>query len=298
MSLAFVMESFKFYRLRSRKTVQALFLLGFALNIAAFLLPVGDKDFSSFFSWLMSLGDGLGIREYSSSLLPDYKAASILTPGNLLYLLFITFMTILNIGISLVYAAAMNAGFDDYPPGQGIRQFAVRIPALALLALLMLPIYILSLMFFGLPFIYLCSALAFAPMFLIDRRAKLGEALERSMHATSGIRFQMVMSFFFATILISAPSNLLQGWFAGTEASAALIASFFASMKCLILGRLYALYYLYYSRSYPSRRLYNPFSPHDPTAFFSEVNRRGGDASDDGSDEEDDDDSGDGDDML
>ena len=57
--------------------------------------------------------------------------------------------------------------------------------------------------------------------------------------------------------------------------SQALITAFFKAVQLLVLGRLYALYYLYYSRSYPNRRLHNVYSLHDPSTFFKDVNQRG-----------------------
>lgn len=295
MSLAFVLESFRFYRLRSRQTVQVLFVLGFLLNIAALMLPVGDRDFSRLINWAMNLGRQLKPVAEQSALLPDPRATSILTAGNVVFLVFSLFMSVLNIGLSLVYASAMNASFDDYPLRKGVKQFLSRIPALLLFALLLVPVYVLSLMFFGLPFMVVGSALAFTPMFLIDRRFNLSKALDESLSQTAGIRFQMVLSYIFVVFLLSGPSGLLSAWFGGSGWSEALIAAFFASIQSLVLGRLYALYYLYYSRSYPSRRMHNPYNPHDPTTFFKEVNRRGEDedeeeAEEDEQDEEDDDD--------
>lgn len=275
MSLAFVIESFRFHRLRSRKTVQVLFLAAFILNAAAALLPVGDRDFSRLANWLVSLGAEFRPIAAESYLLPDYRAESVLTVGNIVYLLFSLLISVVNLGFSLIYASAMNAGFDDYPLYKGVKQFFLKIPQLLFFALLMIPVYVLSLMFLGLPFIIVASALAFAPMFVIDRNYKLGKALNESTQATAGIRFQMVIAYIFVVFLLSGPSNILQNWFGDAEGSRALIAAFFKAMQAMVIGRLYALFYLYYSRSYPSRRIHNPYNPHDPTIFFNEVNRRG-----------------------
>lgn len=290
MSLAFVIESFRFHRLRSRRTVQVLFLITFLLNAAAVLMPVGDPDFSRLFDWIMNFSSRMRPMLQESVLLPDYRAESVLSVGNMIFLAFSLLISIINLGISLIYASAMNAGFDDYPLKKGIRQFIRKIPHLLLFALLLIPIYILSLVFFGLPFIFAASALAFAPMFLIDRNYPLAKALDESVKATAGIRFQMVLSYVFVVFLLSGPSSILQNWFGEARASQALIAAFFTALQAMVLGRLYALFYLYYSRSYPSRRLHNPYNPHDPSTFFKEVNRRGAEEGDEAEEDEADDD--------
>ncbi len=290
MSLAFVIESFRFHRLRSRKTVQILFLLGFFINAIALMLPVGDQDFSRLINWVMGMSARFAPEVSESVLLPDYRAESILSFGNIIYLLFSLLITVLNAGLSLIYASAMNASFDDYPLKHGVREFFSKIPKLLLFALLLIPVYILSLVFLGLPFFVIASALAFTPMFLIDRQYSLSRALDESVHATSGIKFQMVISYLFISFLMSGPRNILINWFGGSLASVALISAFFAALKALILGRLYALFYLYYSRSYPSRRIHNPYNPHDPTTFFKEVNRRGRSEEEEESDAEEDED--------
>ena len=88
MSLAFVIESFRFHRLRSRKTVQILFLLGFFINAIALMLPVGDQDFSRLINWVMGMSARIAPEVSESVLLPDYRAESILSFGNIIYLLF------------------------------------------------------------------------------------------------------------------------------------------------------------------------------------------------------------------
>lgn len=273
MGLAFVIESFKFYRLRSTRTVQALFLLGFVINLFAIVFPVGDRDFSRLISWLLTFSQSFSTS--ATSLVTDGRTQSVLSIGNLIFIAFSLLITVFNFGIALVYASAMNANFDNYPVRKGVSQFISRIPTLSLFALLMIAPYTLSLLFLQIPFLVLASYLAFAPMMVIDRRWNLRKALDESIKSTAGIRLQLIFTYFFVVFVINGPRDLLLYMVPKSIPSQALITAFFKAVQLLVLGRLYALYYLYYSRSYPNRRLHNVYSPHDPSTFFKEVNQRG-----------------------
>ncbi len=287
MSLAFVIESFKFWRIKNSKTVSILFMVAFAWNFLSIILPVGDTDFTRLFAWIQNATQNLTPR--SSALVPDPNAQSILSVGNLVYFAFLYLIAVGNACFALVYASAVNAGFDDYPMSKGIRQFFRSLPSLLILALLMAVPYVLSLFFFGLPFLILASLLAFAPMFMIDRKAPLSQALDDSVESTRGIRLQMTFSYLFIVFTLGIPKDFIISFVPANLLSRGLISAFFSAAQALTAGRLYALYYLYYSRSYPSRRLAGPYHPHDPSAFFAEVDRRiAGEEEEDSGDDDDD----------
>ncbi len=287
MSLAFVIESFKFWRIKNGKTVSILFLTAFAWNFLALLFPLGDTDFSRLLAWIQNFTSN--VITQGSALLPDPNAQSILSVGNLVYFGFLYFIAVGNACFALIYASAVNAGFDDYPMNKGVKQFFRSLPSLLILALLMLVPYVLSLFLFGLPILVLGSLLAFAPMFMIDRKAKLSKALDDSVDATRGIRMQMVFAYMFVIFALGIPKDFLTAMVPANLISRGLIASFFSAVQAMTGGRLYALFYLYYSRSYPARRLSGPYHPHDPSAFFTEVDRRiAGEEEDEAKDDDDD----------
>ncbi len=272
MGLAFVIESFKFWRLKSEKTVRSLFIAAFVISFLSLVLPLGDRDFTRVTQWLISFSQNR--LPQSGSLIPTAQA-SILSVGNLVYLGFSFLFTLLSLAISLLYASAMNTSFDDYPMHKGIRQFITAVPRLALFALMMVPPFILSLFLMGIPFIFLATQLALTPMFLIDRRWTLAKALDESLEATRGIRIQMAFAYLFVMFVLGGPRDLIMAMVPQNPISRGLIVAFFGAVQALVVGRLYALFYLYYTRSYPSRRLSHAFGPHDPSTFFAEVNRRG-----------------------
>lgn len=274
MSLAFVIESFKFYRLKSRNFVQLLFVILILINFLALAFPPGDKDFSRVIQYFFALTNQIAILPTASHLLPTIDTESLLSVGNIVYLVFRYGIQVINILIALLYASSMNAAFDDYPNEDGIRSYFTKIPHIILFSLLLLVPYVISLLFFGIPFIILLSILAFTPMLLIERKMGMSEAMQESMHATSGLRIQMVVSFIVLNFLLSIPSNLLQTMFSANIISAAILSAFFVAIQVLSIGRLYTLYYLYYTRHYSKRRLNRLYSPEDTIHFFKEVNRQ------------------------
>lgn len=292
LSLAFVIESFKFHRLKSNRIVQLLFLFALIFNFAMRIIPLGDPDFSRLTEYIVAASSQLTFFPKQSYLVPDLYRESIISIGNIVFLLIRYFAVTVNMCLAALYAGAMNAGFDDYPNEESFRNFFRKLPQILLLALLMLVPYIFSLPFLGIPFYILVSALVFAPLLMIDKNMHLNEAMEQSKQDTYGLKFQMVMSFFVLNFIVSLPRDMLIVAFGQNPISLHLLSAFFLSVEILALGRLWSLFYLYSSRSYRNRRLHLIYEPNDVQRFFTEVNRQSDeDKLGQDSDDDDDDDS-------
>lgn len=123
MSLTFVIESFKFYKLKDTRLVQGLFLLAFALNFLLIAFPMGDRDFSNLLNYAMALVRQPELLMKPSRLLPAENATGILTFQNLLFLLGLGIRTLLNGLMVVFYATLMQVRVADYPREDGIRNY-------------------------------------------------------------------------------------------------------------------------------------------------------------------------------
>lgn len=277
MSLTFVIESFKFYKLKDTRLVQGLFLLAFALNFLLIAFPMGDRDFSNLLNYAMALVRQPELLMKPSRLLPAENATGILTFQNLLFLLGLGIRTLLNGLMVIFYATLMQVRVADYPREDGIRNYFKKLPSLILFFLLLVVPYIFSFFFIQLPFYILLSFLAFTPLFLIDRGLNMSQAMDLSLTKTYGLKFQMVVAFIILNYIISLPSNLLFSLLGsnGNMISGALIKSFFQALQVMMAGRLYGLFYTYRTRMLG----FNPGpwgrdEAEDMVHFLSEINRK------------------------
>ena len=277
MSLTFVVESFKFYKLKDTRLVQALFLLAFALNFFMLAFPMGDRDFSVFLNYVMALLRQPDFLMKPSRLLPADNATGLLTIQNLLFLLGEGIRTLVNGLLVIFYASLMQVRVADYPREDGIRNYFKKLPSLILFFLLLLVPYIFSFFFIQLPFYILLSFLAFTPLFLIDRGLNMSQAMDLSLSKTYGLKFQMVVAFIILNFIISLPSNLLLSLLGsgGSAISSALIKSFFQALQVMMAGRLYGLFYTYRNRMASiNKGPWGQDDADDMLRFLLEINRK------------------------
>ena len=84
MSLTFLIEGFKFHKLKHQRVVEVLFLIVFAFNALYFIYPIGDSDFSALINWFYDFSK---IGTNRSYLLPDPRNEAIISLDNIYFLL-------------------------------------------------------------------------------------------------------------------------------------------------------------------------------------------------------------------
>lgn len=274
MSLAFVIEAFKFHRLKSSRIVQLLFVFVLIVNFTALAFPIGDRDFTNLANYLVGVTTQLTFAPVQSYLVPDARREAIISIGNIIFLLSRYLVVVINTAFAALYASAMNAGFDDYPNTDSLRNFFRKLPQFLLFALLLVVPYVFSLPLLRIPFYVLGAALAFTPLLMIDKNIDIREAMDLSTKETHGLKFQMVLAFLFMNFIVSLPRDFILAMVGGSTVSSALVVAFFMGIVVLSYGRLWSLFYLYRSRAYPSRRLHLGYHPDDLSDFFAEINRQ------------------------
>jgi len=239
MNLILTLEALKVYKVKHERLVQIAFVLLYLVNIAPFVLPVGDMDFSGFFYAVEQFMQDPG------QTLPTLSA------GNLVSVALITLTGLVDLLASLAYAALM-AGEQTGLSGRTLLvRLAKGLPALLLtLVLLVVPV-LLSSFLFMIPALILIANLYLLPVLLLGENRKLPEAIQASIRLTHGFKMMILLQMFFLSILLSLPESLVLGLLPQTVLTSILVPQFFAVLQVFAQGRLLGMFYLYLVKKVP-----------------------------------------------
>ncbi|NJP40769.1 hypothetical protein HCH52_06850 [Oscillospiraceae bacterium HV4-5-C5C] len=249
MSFIFVLESLKFYKMKSERTVQLLFLLTLGFNLLFLIFSPGDSDFSALQSYLL--------RE----LVPATTVVSTSFPapvstGNLIYLGWRFLQFCLNLILSFFYASAYTAERQGLPAFKGIKALAVVLPQVIALGLMLVVPALLSAFLLWIPLIILTLMLFMAPLILADRRVSLRQAMQTSADLSrkrKGFFFGLFLLLF---ILASMAESLLLSFTDSASLVYVTVYAFLETLYVLMRGRLTGLIYYFFSQHPQISRFY------------------------------------------
>lgn len=257
MSLTFLIEGFKFHKLKHQRVVEVLFLIVFAFNALYFIYPIGDSDFSALINWFYDFSK---IGTNRSYLLPDPRNEAIISLDNIYFLLGKFLITVINLDLSLAYGALLYGDFLDKPWQVSIKKFFKKLPQLLVLNLLLAVPMLFSPLLLNLPILILWAKLSFAPFYMFEEKYGLSKSLGKSYNQTSGVTSIMVMTYIFLEILINIIYSLLLLFVPANPLTNHLISAFFEAMKALISGRIFGLYFIYFAKINPYFNNKNPLT--------------------------------------
>lgn len=248
MSLTFMIEALKFNKLKSRSTIKYIFLVVFLFNSLFLLFPLGDKDLSPFMNWVYNNGSLFNETRY---LLPDPNANSILSWGNIIYLSSQILMKLLNLAFAFFYGVIALGDYLGKTSSESVKTYLKNIPQLLLfLALLIVPL-LGGAFLLMLPFYIILAKLIFSMFYVYEDKEELSTALSESFYQTKGVTFSLVWSLIILEFVLSLIRNLLALLVPANIVGYSLISAFSTALSVFVIGRLFALYYIYYAKINP-----------------------------------------------
>ena len=245
MSLTFALESIKFHKLKSHKFIQFVFVLVFAINALFLFFPIGDNDFSVFYEWMY----GTNTNNISTRfLLPDKDTGSVLTYAHLLNAASSVVLNFINLSLSFLYGAVILGDFSAENWRVSLKKFVKRLLQIFVFTVLLVVPFLLGSMAFSIPYLILLSKLSFTVFYLFDNKFNLREGVNESFNQTNGLTINIVASLLIIDLVISLPKAMMFLILPMNDLSIALISGFFTAVHTLMIGRLLAFYYIYYSR--------------------------------------------------
>lgn len=239
MNLILIFESIKFYKVKHERLVQVAFVLLYFINIAPYYIPIGNPDFSAYFSAVEELLTNPG------GPLPMPSAENLITLGLVLL------VSLINLFVTFGYAALM-AGEQQKKTGKQILiAFITGLPRLAgFLALMAIPLAMSSLLLM-LPVLFFITNLYVLPTLLLSDRQKLMPALHASVDATKGYKMAILLQIFFLSIILSLPETLILNFVPDSNVTAVLIPQFFIVLQAFAQGRLMGAFHLFLVKKVP-----------------------------------------------
>ena len=239
MNLLLTLEAIKFYKVKHERLVQIGFVLLYLINIAPYLLPFCDPDFTAF------LAGADAFMKNPAGPLPVFSA------GNWNMILMTAIAATINLFVIFGYATMM-VGEQDSRSGREIAQgFLVGLPRLLLFLVLMIVPMLLSSLLFMIPVLFVVANLYLLPLLLLADRRKLAEGLQDSVKATKGFRMMILLQMFFMSILLSLPESLVLNFLPATLVTSYLVPTFFIVLQTFAQGRLMAMFYLFLVKKVP-----------------------------------------------
>ncbi|NCA97745.1 MAG: hypothetical protein EOM08_00230 [Clostridia bacterium] len=239
MNLILTLEALKFYKIKHERLVQIAFVFLYLVNIAPYVLPVGDMDFSGFFYAAEQF------MQDPSQTLP------LLSAGNLISIGLIVLTGLVDLMAALAYAALMAGEHSGYSGKIILVRLIKGLPALVLTLLLLLVPVILSSFLFMIPAMILVTNLYILPVLLLSENRKLSEALQATIQLTKGFKMMILLQMFFLSILLSLPESLVLGFLPQTLLTSILVPQFFVVLQAFAQGRLLGMFYLYLVKKVP-----------------------------------------------
>jgi hypothetical protein len=231
MNLLLLIETIKFHKMKKEMTVRVLFLCCFLANIGSYLIPGSDPDLSAMFLAYQALTEGQVI-------MPQLSRGNLIFFGGSFAAALITLLCV------YIYAALFVGEREDKSTREIMIGFLRSLPTLAVCGLLLIVPVILSAFLMMIPLFIILAALYFLPLNLILGRQKLTTALAATVKDTNHMKLIIFLQFTMLMIIMNLPESLLTGLLPVNGLAAALIASFFISVKAMMRGRLMGLFYL------------------------------------------------------
>ncbi len=239
MNLLLTLEALKFYKVKHERLVQIGFIVLYLINIAPYVVPFGDPDFSAFLS---------GVEAYMAD---PAKGIPSFTTGNMVVIGMTMIVSIINLFVIFAYATMM-VGEHDSRSGQEIAKgFFTGLPRLILILALMVVPIMLSALLFMIPVFFAVANLYLLPLLLLADRRKLVDGLQASVQLTKGFRIMVLLQMFFLSILLSLPESIVLSLLPATFMTSFLVPQFFIVLQTFAQGRLMAMLYLYLVKKVP-----------------------------------------------
>ncbi len=242
MTLLFFREALKFYKLKSERLVQVLFLLVLGINLFAALQPFGDNDFSGFFRSVDELL--LAVRMGRS---PDWSDLY-LTSGNLITLAIQGLALLFNLLLLLLYAGAYSAERIGAAGSKGAVAMLKAWPKCLVVILLLALVAGMTSFLMFIPFAVLASGFSFSFFFFSEKKLSLGAGLSRSWRATMRRKLIITLNVISVRFILSFLSNLLLALFAPWQGARLWLLPLITTVTVLICGRLLGLMYVFFTR--------------------------------------------------
>lgn len=248
MSLTFMIEALKFHKLKSNNTIKYIFIVVFVLNSLFLLFPLGDKDLSPFINWVYNSGNLFNESKY---LLPDPNGGSILSWGNVIFLVSQLLIKLLNFAFVFFYGCIALGDYLNKPSSESVKIYFKKLPQLLLfLALLIVP-FLSGALLLMLPFYIILTKLVFSMFYVYEEKEKLSTALSESFYQTKGVTFSLVWALIILEFVLSLIRNLLALIVPDNPVGYSLITAFSTAISVFVIGRLFSLYYIYYAKLNP-----------------------------------------------
>jgi hypothetical protein len=239
MNLILTLEALKVYKVKHERLIQLAFVVLYLINIAPYVLPVGDMDFSGF------------LYATEKFIQDPSQPVPQLTSGNLLSLGLIAVTGLVDLLVALSYSVLL-AGEQARLPGKTILlRFAKGLPALLLTLLLLLVPVLLSSLLFMIPALILVTNLYVLPVLLLLENRKLTEALQASIQLVKGFKMMILLQMFFLSIILSLPESLILSFLPQTLLTSILVPQFFVVLQVFAQGRLLGMFYLFLVKKVP-----------------------------------------------
>lgn len=239
MNLILTLEALKFYKIKQERLVQIAFILVYLVNIAPYVLPVGDMDFSGFF---------YAVEQFMQD---PSKPLPLLTSGNLVSIGLIAVTGLVNFLVAVAYATQMAGEQAGYSGKDILARLFKGLPSLLITLLLLLVPVILSSFLFMIPAMILVTNLYMLPVLLLSENRKLTEALQATIQLTKGFKMMILLQMFFLSVLLSLPESLVLGFLPQTLLTSILVPQFFVVLQTFAQGRLLGMFYLYLVKKVP-----------------------------------------------
>lgn len=239
MNLILTLEALKVYKVKHERLVQLAFVVLYLVNIAPYVLPVGDMDFSGF------------LYATETFIQDPSKPLPLLTSGNLLSLGLIAVTGLVDLLATMGYSVLMAGEHAGFSGKTMLLRLAKGLPALLLTLLLLLVPVILSSFLFMIPVLLLVTNLYVLPVLLLSENRKLTEALQAAIQLVKGFKMMILLQMFFLSIILSLPESLVLGFMPQTLLTSILVPQFFVVLQVFAQGRLLGMFYLFLVKKVP-----------------------------------------------
>ncbi len=242
MNFFIIIESVKFYKLRHEKTVQLWFILLYAINISAYILPISDPDLSKLMTSVENLLAGQAV---------DMSIGNLFTTGNLIFMGLLILISLINAIFILIYATLYVGEAESIRPADSIRKSLSALPRLIFLGLLLVVPAMLSTFIFMIPLIVFIMMMYFLPLNLALDHLPLHEAMHQSYASTKHQKLFIFLQVMMLSIFVSLPQTIIFS-FAPTDGLAyVILATFFSVLQVFVQGRLMGILYLFLVKKVP-----------------------------------------------
>jgi hypothetical protein len=234
-NLRIILESLKFYKMKSERTIQVWFIVLYCLNLSIYLLPFVDTDFSGYFAYLDSMLSGR---------MPADSFFSILTTGNLFFLGLSFLLTLIGAFFFIMYATLFVGQNDGMEPRDSFKKCVSALPRFLLLLLLLALLSAVSACLAFLPLLVLAVVLYFLPLNLTLENRPLRVALEKSFRDSRQVRFFIFLKVILLSLLLSLPRGLILSFIPDLVLPYVMVATFFTVLQLFAQARLMGILYL------------------------------------------------------